>query len=212
MGVGIFGGTFDPVHMGHLRAAEEIREMYALDEVYFVPAYIPPHKRSREITDPAVRLRMLKAAVRGNRFLRASDIEMRSGGISYSINTIRLFERRFGQTCFIIGVDAFLEIDTWYSYGELFEHTDFIVMGRAINGRKRPDHLFPADIRKEISRMDENTFEHRSGKRIYFQPVTQLDISSTEIRRLAGGGRSIRYLVPGQVQRIIEERQLYRSR
>jgi len=211
MGVGIFGGTFDPVHMGHLRAAEEIRERYGLDKVYFVPAYIPPHKRSRKITDPALRLRMLKAAVRGNRFLRASDIEIRSGGVSYSINTVKLFEKRFGEICFIIGIDAFLEIDTWYSYKEIFDHTDFVVMGRPINGKKRPDRLFPAGIRKEIDRIDKNTFEHRSGKRIYLQPVTQLDVSSTAIRKLAAGGRSIRYLVPGRVERIIEEERLYKN-
>ena len=211
MRVGIFGGTFDPVHMGHLRAAEEIREQYTLDKVYFVPAYIPPHKRTRKITDPATRLRMLKAAIRGNRFLRASEIEIKSGGVSYSINTIKTFEKRFDQTYFIIGIDAFLEIDTWYSYRQLFDHTDFIIMGRPTNEKKGPKDLFPSDIRKEINRLDRNTFEHSSGKRIHLQPVTQLDISSTDIRRSVGNGRSIKYLVPGQVERIIEEGRLYRN-
>jgi nicotinate-nucleotide adenylyltransferase len=212
MSVGIFGGTFDPVHLGHLRAAEEIREQFRLDKVYFVPAYIPPHKRTHKITDPATRLRMLKAAIRGNKFLRASEIEIKSGGVSYSINTIRMFEKRFEQIYFIMGIDAFLEIDTWYNYRELFDHTDFIVMGRPINEKKEPKGLFPGDIGKEIRRLDGNTFEHRSGKKIHVQHVTQLDISSTEIRKSVGNGRSIKYLVPGQVERIIEEERLYKNR
>jgi nicotinate-nucleotide adenylyltransferase len=197
--------------MGHLRAAEEICERYLLDKVYFVPAHIPPHKRARKITDPALRLRMLKAAIRGNRLLRASEIEIRSGGVSYSINTVKVFEKRFKKIYFIIGMDAFSEIDTWHSYREIFSHTNFIIMKRPNNGKKGANDLFPPDIRKEISRVDGNTFEHRSGKSIYVQPVTQLDISSTNIRESARNGRSIRYLVPRQVEKIIDDEKLYRS-
>jgi nicotinate-nucleotide adenylyltransferase len=211
MCIGIFGGTFDPVHMGHLRAAEEIREQYMLDKVYFVPAYIPPHKIARRITDPALRLRMLKAATRGNRFLQASDIEIKSGGVSYSINTVKVFEKRFNKIYFIIGVDAFSEMDTWHSYRELFNHTNFIIMGRPNNEKKRASALFPPDIKKAIKKVDGNTFEHASGKRIHVQRVTQLDISSTDIREYARNGRSIKYLVPRPVEKIIDEEKLYRS-
>jgi nicotinate-nucleotide adenylyltransferase len=211
MKVGVFGGTFDPVHIGHLRAAEEIREQYELDKVYFVPAYIPPHKMARRITDPTIRLRMLKAAIRGNRFLRASEVEIKSGGVSYSINTIKMFERRFGKIYFILGIDAFLEINTWFSYRDLFDHTDFIIMGRPTNEREVPKDLFPGDIGKEMSRLDGNTFVHRSGKRVHLQPVTQLDISSTDIRKSVRKGRSIKYLVPGRVERIIDETELYKN-
>jgi nicotinate-nucleotide adenylyltransferase len=211
MRIGIFGGTFDPVHVGHLRAAEEIRELYLLDKVYFVPACIPPHKRARKITDPALRLKMLKAAIRGNGFLYTSDIEIKSGGVSYSINTIKVFEKRFKKIYFIVGVDAFSEIDTWHNYREIFSHTNFIIMGRPSNGRKGAREMFPPDIRKEISRVDGNTFEHTSGKRIHLQHVTQLDISSTDIRELTGVGRSIKYLIPRQVEKIIDKEKLYRN-
>lgn len=211
MRVGIFGGTFDPVHIGHLRAAEEIREQYLLDKVYFVPAHMPPHKRTRNITDPDLRLRMLRAAIRGNRGLHASEIEIKSGGVSYSINTIKAFEKRFKKLYFVIGIDAFSEIDTWHNYREIFSHTNFIIMERPLNREKTADDLFPPGIRKDINRVGENTYEHASGKRIHMQTVTQLDISSTQIRDSARSGRSIKYLVPQSVERIINEGKLYRD-
>ncbi|MCX5806357.1 MAG: nicotinate-nucleotide adenylyltransferase [Proteobacteria bacterium] len=210
MKVGIFGGTFDPVHIGHLRTAEEIREQYLLDKVYFVPAYIPPHKRTREITDPVLRLKMLKRAVRGNKSLYASDIEIKNQGISYSINMIKIFQKRFEKLYFIIGIDAFLEIDTWYHYQEIFNYTDFIIIERPINRKTPANTLFPSDIRKKINRIDERTYKHISGNKIHLQRGTQLDISSTMIRDSASSGRSIKYLVPQLVERFIDEMGLYR--
>jgi nicotinate-nucleotide adenylyltransferase len=209
MKVGIFGGTFDPVHMGHLRTAEEIREQYLLDKVYFVLAYIPPHKRTKEITDSALRLSMLKKAVRGNSFLCASDIEIKNQGVSYSINTIKAFQKRFKKLYFIIGIDAFLEIDTWYHYREIFDYTNFIIMERPLNRKKPAGTLFPSSIRKDIKRIDEETFKHRSGNEIHMQRVTQLDISSTKIRESARNGRSIKYLVPQPVEKYINRMGLY---
>jgi nicotinate-nucleotide adenylyltransferase len=211
MKVGIFGGTFDPVHIGHLRTAEEIREQYLLDKVYFVPAYIPPHKRTREITDPALRLAMLKRAIRGNSYLCASDIEIKNQGVSYSVNTIKIFRKRFEKLYFIVGIDAFLEIDTWYNYREIFNYTNFIIMERPLNRKISASKLFPSDIRKDINRIDEDAFRHSSGNKIHMQRVTQLDISSTKIRDSAGKGNSIRYLVPQPVEKFINKMGLYRK-
>ncbi len=211
MRVGIFGGTFDPVHMGHLRASEEIREAYSLDRIYFIPAHIPPHKRSREITDPELRLTMLKHAIRGNNFLRASEMEIRNGGVSYSINTIKTFERRFKKVYFVIGIDAFSEIHTWHLYREIFNHTNFIVMGRPRSKNRRDNGLFPADVGKDIRKINGHTFEHVSRHRIYMESVTQLDISSTKIRDAVRDGRSIKYLVPQSVEKFILERGLYKN-
>jgi nicotinate-nucleotide adenylyltransferase len=211
MRIGIFGGTFDPVHMGHLRAAEEIRENQSLDRVYLVPAYIPPHKRSKRITDPGIRLRMLKAAIRGNRRLSVSEIEINNGGVSYSINTVKAFQKRQEELYFILGVDAFAEIATWHSYQEIFYHTNFIIMERPNNEKVSPKGLFPADVEEKIRKVGRDTFEHISGKRIQVQVVTQLDISSTKIRESVNKGKSIKYLVPQQVERIIDETGLYRG-
>ncbi len=211
MRVGIFGGTFDPVHVGHLRTAEEIREQYLMDRVYFVPAHIPPHKRNLEITDSVLRLIMLRKAMRGNSFLYVSDIEIKNQGVSYSINTIKMFKKKFEELYFIMGIDAFMEIDTWCSYRDIFNHTNFIIMERPVNAEKKADISFPSDMRGEIKKIDGNTFKHVSGNRIYMQKVTQLDISSTKIREAARNGRSIRYLVPQQVEKFINERKLYRT-
>ena len=211
MKVGIFGGTFDPVHIGHLRTAEEIREQYMLDKVYFIPACIPPHKRTREITDPSLRLTMLKRAVRGNRSLCTSDIEIKNQGVSYSINTIKIFRKRFEKLYFIIGIDAFLEINTWYNYKEIFNYTNFIIMQRPINSKTKTDKLFPSGIRKDINRINERTFKHASGNKIHMQGVTQLDISSTGVRENVKNGKTTRYIVPQTVEKIISEKGLYRA-
>ena len=94
MAIGIFGGTFDPVHIGHLRAAEEIRESYSLEKVFFVPAYIPPHKRDKQVSGIDQRIEMLRMAIRNNPFLYLSELEVKRGGVSYSIDTIETFEKR----------------------------------------------------------------------------------------------------------------------
>jgi nicotinate-nucleotide adenylyltransferase len=211
MKIGIFGGTFDPVHIGHLRAAEEIREGFPLNRIYFVPANIPPNKRSKEITGVDVRIEMLKAAVRGNRYLSVSDVEAKRGGISYTIDTIRSYARDRDEPFFIIGMDAFLEIDTWYDYENLFYHTNFIVITRPFGTTTNGIDIFPSPAREAIRKKGEGEYEHRSGKKIYLKDVTAIGVSSTDIRRYVKDGRSIRYIVPESVKRIIIRRGLYRG-
>jgi nicotinate-nucleotide adenylyltransferase len=211
MNIGIFGGTFDPVHIGHLRAAEEIREFFLLDGVYFVPAGIPPHKKRLEITDADIRLRMIKSAIRGNPYLHASEIELKRKGLSYSIDTVRTFEKRFKTLYFILGNDAFYEIDTWHNYREIFYHTNFIVMIRPMNGKLFTENIFPGDVKEEMEKIDNGTFRHISGNKVFLHQVTQLDISSTLIRENVRNGKTIRYVLPQSVEKIIKEKGLYRS-
>lgn len=211
MKIGIFGGTFDPVHMGHLRVAEEIRESFSLERIVFVPVLMPPHKRGCRITGADDRIHMLKAGIRGNRFFRMSEVEIRRGGVSYTIDTLKDFEKQFGEVYFLIGVDAFSEISTWHTYRELFRHAHFIVMTRPTRNQSSLLDMLPRDIRDEVKALDENTLEHASGKRIYLRGITQLDISSTKIKELLKDGRSVRYLVPGPVERYILQRRLYRT-
>lgn len=209
MATGIFGGTFDPIHMGHLRVAEEIREVFSLEKIYFVPGGIPPHKRRQKITDGEERLCMLKAALKGNRFFRVSEIEIKRSGPSYTIDTLKAFKKRFDELYFIIGIDAFSQIDTWHMYRELFYHTNFIVMTRP-SGKKQPIlEMLPTDVRIEIRKSNDAMCTHRSGRKIYLHDITQIDISSTKIKELLKKHRSIRYLVPASVEKIITERGVY---
>jgi nicotinate-nucleotide adenylyltransferase len=211
MAIGIFGGTFDPIHMGHLRVAEEIREIFSLEKIYFVPGGIPPHKRRRKITGAEERLHMVKAAVKGNRFFQVSEIETKRSGPSYTIDTLKDFEKRFEELYFLIGIDAFSQIDTWHLYQELFYHTNFIVMTRPSGKKQTISEMLPGDVKKEIRKSADTMWTHRSGKRIYLHDITQIDISSTKIKELLKKDRSIRYLVPASVEKIITERGLYNT-
>ncbi|MCX5799245.1 MAG: nicotinate-nucleotide adenylyltransferase [Proteobacteria bacterium] len=210
MRIGIFGGTFDPVHIGHLRVVEEVREFFFLERVYFVPVYIPPHKRNQRITSADERLKMLSMAIRGNNALYLSEMEIKRGGVSYSIDTIRSFEKKYKDLYFIIGIDAFSEIDTWHRYEEIFHHTNFIIMIRPTHKQVSGIEMFPMNVRGDVKRVGEYTFEHISGKRIYVHNITQFDISSTKIRESLKKEKSIRYLVPYTVERFIHKRRLYR--
>ncbi|MEN6615944.1 MAG: nicotinate-nucleotide adenylyltransferase [Syntrophorhabdus sp.] len=211
MAVGIFGGTFNPVHVGHLRVAEEIREEFRLDNVYFIPAHLPPHKDSGVGEQAPERLEILKAAVKGNKYFKVSDIEIRRGGVSYTIETLKKLERRFDDIYFIIGLDAFKFIDTWYHWEDLFSHTHFIVMTRPASSVPDISHLLPSSIRSRFTVLENNTCRHESGKMIYLRPVTKIDVSSTQVRMLVRGLKSIKYLVPPAVEKIILGRGLYRS-
>ena len=113
MAIGVFGGTFDPVHVGHLRVAEEVREAFSMERVYFVPARVQPFKQAGSGAAADDRVRMLEMATRGNTFFRTSQVEIRRGGVSYSIDTVKHFARRFGEIYFLVGLDAFSDIGLW---------------------------------------------------------------------------------------------------
>jgi nicotinate-nucleotide adenylyltransferase len=205
MAVGLFGGTFDPVHVAHLRIAEEVREAFSLEKIYFVPAWIQPLKRTSGGADASDRVHMLEMATRDNALFRTSKVEIRRGGVSYSIDTLRLFSRRFDDLYFLVGLDAFCDIGLWKGCDELFRYANFVVMvrpGRRVEG-------LPESLKEKVRMVDSSTWEHVLGKRIYLHNITQLDVSSTRIRELMKEGKSIRYLVPRQVERYITERGLY---
>ena len=130
--LGIRGGSFDPVHLGHLRSAEEVREALPLDRVCFVPANHPPHKPRRRLAERSARLAMLEIAIAGNPGFCASDVELKRGGTSYSIDTIRSFASTEpgAQLFFIVGIDTFREMHTWKDTGRLFELASVVVTSR----------------------------------------------------------------------------------
>jgi nicotinate-nucleotide adenylyltransferase len=215
MKIGIFGGTFDPIHWGHLRSAEEVSESFGLDCVYFIPASIPPHKRGQTHTAARDRLQMVRLAVARNPRFKVSTIEIQRPGISYSIDTVRDFARRLkpgDSLYFIIGLDAFREIATWKSYQEIFSLCDFIVTSRP--GSKESDPLKGTGVAvKKLFCYDfkRRHYRHWSGTRVHFIELTDIAISASEIRALVRQGKSIRYLEPSPVEKYIKRRGLYRG-
>ena len=215
MRIGLFGGSFNPVHWGHLRAAEEIRELYNLKQVIFIPTNISPHKSARELIDAKHRLHMLNLAIKTNPCFVASDLELQRCGESYSVETISYFKKTASEEVipfFIVGLDAFLEISTWKDFRALFSLCNFIVMTRPGYEVSVKDQLIPKEIVSEFTYLpDEKRFIHESQFSTYVTEITALDISSHAIRSFIKTGRSVKYLVPETVEVYMTEHQFYRS-
>ncbi|HIE07954.1 MAG TPA: nicotinate (nicotinamide) nucleotide adenylyltransferase [Desulfarculaceae bacterium] len=212
--IGILGGTFNPIHFGHLRVAEEVRQSFALEKLYLVPSARPPHKGEAEMVAAEERLMMVRKARRGNPFLGTSACECRRSGMSYSVATIKYFKRRFphAEIYFVIGWDAWGEIATWRAFPEFFGLADFIVISRsgfAAEDGDLAESLFPFALKGEFCYEKSGCYQHISGHRLHFMAVTRLDISSSMVRREILAGRSLRYLVPDGVANYISEHGLY---
>jgi nicotinate-nucleotide adenylyltransferase len=211
--LGILGGSFDPVHVGHLRSAEEVREAIALDRVYFVPANQPPHKPGRRLAEGRARLAMVEIAIAGNPAFRASDVELNRGGTSYSIDTVQSFATTEPGALlfFIVGIDTFREMHTWKDTARLFELANVVVTSRPPNAIDPSIEHLPVAAQEAFC-YDPITlsYRHRSGTRLCFLPITGIDVSATAIRERSHRGQSIRYLVPQDVERYIREHGLYR--
>ncbi len=208
--LGIFGGTFDPIHVAHLRTAEEAREALALDRVELVLSATPPHKAPGTQASLAHRRRMLELAVAGNPLLAPNLSELEREGPSYSIDTIRAVQARQPDAAltFILGADAFAEIGTWKDYDDLLGLCDFCVISRP--GAR--DGEVPIAVEKSFCYdPSRGVYVHRSGRALRFLPVTALMISASDIRRRCAAGRSIRYLVPDAVAAYVAANGLYDS-
>ncbi|MFP3868772.1 MAG: nicotinate-nucleotide adenylyltransferase [Desulfobacteraceae bacterium] len=215
MRLGLFGGTFNPIHQGHLRSAEEILESLTLDRLWFIPAAQPPHKDSGAVTPFATRLTMTRLAVAEHPTFEVSDIEGQRPGRSYSIETIRQVRQSFGagaEIFFILGLDAILEINTWKDYRQLFTLCHFVVLDRPGSERRQLASVLQQEVHPQFRyQKEQDAFLHPSGYQVFFRYTTLLDISSTQIRRLAGQGKSIRYLLPEAVRRYILLNKLYQK-
>lgn len=211
MDIGIFGGSFNPIHIGHLIAAEEVFQQRALSKVIFVPTRISPHKEARDLIDPCHRLEMVNEAIRDNEHFEVSDIEIKRSGKSYTIDTIRALKEVYGEKHvlhLILGTDMMLEISTWKNVGELARLCHFIVVNRFplpmnesppespfFKGGLKGINVFSEEKRAEIERL-----------KVTIPPI---GISSSEIRERLHVGRSIRYLVPLCVENYIRNNGLY---
>jgi nicotinate-nucleotide adenylyltransferase len=212
--LGVFGGSFDPIHLGHLRCAEDAREQLGLDRVLFVPAADPPHK-ARRLTPAAQRLAMVRLAIAGNPLFAASPIELERHGRSYTIDTLRALRAQLAPTTrltLLVGLDAFRDIGTWKNYRALFAVADLAVWTRPPLRVGAPRALLPVAARGDFCYgKSRSELVHHTGNRIRFLTVTALDISATAIRQRVQRGRSVRYLVPAAVERYLTREGLYRQ-
>ena len=213
--LGLIGGTFNPIHIGHLRAAEEISETMLLDKVLFIPAALPPHKHNGPLADFSHRLAMIEGALTGMPDFFVSDMEARRSGPSYTVDSLQQLRRQNSggvSLYFIVGQEAFEEVAAWKRYQELFNLSHFVVISRP---ESHPDRIHQI-LRSKVSskyRYDKTSqaFTCPGKKSVFCRAVTRLEISSTDIRSRLSRGDSIRYLVPDAVYRYIQANHLYQS-
>jgi nicotinate-nucleotide adenylyltransferase len=218
--IGIFGGTFDPIHRGHMQVAEDVLQQFGLNQIWIIPCALPPHKTDGALASAEDRLKMTRIAVANRRRIGVSDIEIRRSGTSYTIDTLREFSTTFGdgtELYFLVGVDAFLEMHTWKMYRQLFNLAAFIVM-------TRPDSTEPSlSLRSSILTYtlrhisdryafskDGSAMEHPEKKSIYPASVTPVAIASSKIRDMIRNGQTIHEWVSAGVADYIVNKGLYR--
>ena len=212
--VGIFGGTFDPIHYGHLRVAQEIVETVGLQKMYFVPAGMP-RLRYSPVASSQHRVEIVRLAIQKNPDFVLDEREIYRDGVSYSIDTVREFKQEFGEEvrlCFILGADAFIKLPEWNNWKELFNLCHFIVSSRPGYSLTLIKELLSKELREECSqRWVSNTESLRKDTSglIFIASTTMLDISATSIRAHIAAGRSVRHLVPSVTVNYISENKLY---
>ena len=199
--IGVLGGTFNPVHIGHLILAQDACELFDLGRVLFIPCNRPPHKAEKALAAVAHRVAMLQAAVGGDPRFEVCDLEVRRGGISYSVDTARELRALYpaAEICFIVGSDSLVELHLWKEIETLLQLCRFVALMRPEGEGARPGQTvqlpdpWPERLRAGV----------RTGHVV--------NVSSSDIRRRCGAGRSIRYLVPAAVETYIQRQELYRS-
>jgi nicotinate-nucleotide adenylyltransferase len=211
MRIALFGGSFNPIHFGHLRAAEEDREVMGFDLVYFVPAASPPHKPLVGLAPAEHRLQMVRLATKGNRYFMVSDAEVRRGGSSFTIDTVRYFRgtmRAHPELYLIMGGDQFAELDTWKEAEELTSLCNIVVHTR-LEGKLGENEVPVAMLDHFGYVKGDNAYGRQDGHTLHFVNTTFFPISASLIRQKLAMGESIRYLVPSDVADYIERHAPY---
>jgi len=214
--IGILGGTFNPIHYGHLAAAEEVWNRLELDQVLFVPSFLPPHKQDEVIPSAAQRQEMVALAIAGNPHFSLSDVEVKRAGMSYSIDTVQELLHLHPATdfYFITGLDSFLEIQTWKAWDRLLSLCRFIVLSRP--GYAFTDLAsisFMQSAAEKLHALDQRVLPQTvlevGRSTVYLEQIPLYDISSTDIRHRVRRGRTIKYLLPESVETYIIKNKLY---
>ncbi len=186
--IGILGGTFDPVHNGHIYLAEKACQKLAFDKVIFIPSYLPPHKKGIKVTPAKHRYNMLKLAISGNKKFKISDMEIKRKGMSYSVETLRRLRKRYGHKAelfFITGSDSLRELDKWKNLKDILKLSKFVVIAR------------PGFTIKQYY------------KDFIFLRINAKDISATDIRKRIKTGKHVTGLMPQKTARYIQRNKLY---
>ena len=206
--IGVFGGTFDPIHYGHLRSAFEMLQVLRFDEIRFMPCGDPPH-RTETFANAEHRLEMVRVAVEGQAGFVVDDRELRRGGPSYSIDTLLSLREFFPQRSLglIVGMDAFLNLPSWHRWREILDIAHIIVAHRP--GWRAPDMGPLGEMLTDSGTHRIDDLHEQTHGRIHIHAVTQLEISSTEIRELVAAGRDPRFLMPDAVRDVIAATQCY---
>ena len=218
--IGLFGGTFNPIHRGHLHAAERVKKNFPLDKIYLIPSALPPHKIPENVAAATDRLEMIRLAIANFSYLEVSDVELTRSGPSYTIDTVSYYQTLFSYEAdlyLMMGIDAFLEIETWKSYPDLFIQISFIIMSRPHQGswkgfgnKKNIEDYLKVTISKNFCFCSSKSCYYFPNKKpIFILDVDPLDISSTEIRSRIKQGKSIRSFVPIKVANFIKNKGLY---
>ncbi|MCA1790568.1 MAG: nicotinate-nucleotide adenylyltransferase [Thioalkalivibrio sp.] len=205
--IGVLGGTFDPIHFGHLRPALEVHECLGLCELRFIPSHEPPH-RGAPAAAARHRLAMVERAIAGVPGFMVDSRELDRSGPSYTVDTLRSLRDEIGSDrplLLIMGLDAFAGLDTWHRWREIPALAHVVVARRP--GSSIPKHA--AYLERAAATESPSALEDRAAGLVLFQPVTQLDISATDIRKRLRAGHSPRYLLPDSVRRYINEHDLY---
>lgn len=191
MKIGIYGGTFDPVHLGHLILAETVREQLELDEIWFIPAFQNPHKSNRQPTPPKARLEMLRFALAGNPNFRLNDLEIRRKGSSFMYETLQAIkaERPHDELFLMIGADTLTDFPNWREPETILDLAQLVAVNRGLTPAEMPSSLDPG--------------------RVQILEMPAIEISATDIRQRCHDQRSIRYLTPRPVELFIQANQLY---
>lgn len=212
---GLLGGTFDPIHFGHLRGAEEMLEIFNLNRIIFVPSSRPPHKLEADITSFNHREQMIRLAIEDNVNFSFSEVEKLRAGKSYSVETVEYILNKYMEDLelyFIVGQDAFQAVTTWKDWERLLLLCNFAVMTRPGYDDMRLNQILPKEFAAKFTYDKKiDGFKGPTGHTIYFRHTTFLDISSSRMREMVGEGKSIKYLAPDKVRQYITKNSLYKK-
>lgn len=212
--IGVFGGTFNPIHKGHVKAALEVQKIFLLDRVLLIPSYIPPHKGIPDIAPPFDRLQMVERAVASYPQFIPSPVEIEARGKSYSILTLAKLKKLYPDALmfFILGVDAFLEMDTWRDYEKLLGQCHFIVISRPGYDLRDAKKILGGKYTKRMIQVSDSAKLDKmmhQGCKIFLLSIPALDIASKDIRIKVKKGKSIAGLVVESVEEYIRINKLY---
>ncbi len=209
--IGLLGGTFNPIHYGHLRAAQELATALNFSELRFIPAANPPHKPAPEVS-AGHRAAMVELAICNNPLFKLDTCELARTGASYTFDTLASLREELGQRislCWIMGSDAFVKLNTWHRWEELLDHCHIILVQRPnVEDKPKLPEVLTAFLRENYTENVDDLSEKSAGY-IHMQKIMPLDISATKIREAYKAGRSARYLMPYNVIEYIATHKLY---